>query len=122
MRLSEHVASAVGTATASGDYVTIPRASWDSIVEILRRQVKRYERDGAKGGRSRNKETLARVGMDCTTYSPRERELAGHLHEGLSDKAIAQRMGISTGTVKVMIRKCKDRYAGFQLRKARGVI
>lgn len=40
--------------------------------------------------------------------TPRQREVAGMLLEGLSNKAMAQRMGISEGCVKVYVyQMCK---------------
>jgi len=47
--------------------------------------------------------TMARP--DSTTLNSREREIVGHLAEGLSNKVIARRMGITDHTVKFHLKK-----------------
>ncbi len=47
---------------------------------------------------------LARVETGLTDLTPREQEILCHLAEGQSNKAIARRLGISDGTVKLHVK------------------
>ncbi len=47
---------------------------------------------------------VARVETGLTDLTPREQEILCHLAEGQSNKAIARRLGISDGTVKLHVK------------------
>lgn len=118
MKFREQVEHVISTAEeASPNCVMLPLGSWNSIVDMLRRQSRKYTAN--RGGRGRDADTLNRIAKDCPTYTPREQKVAELIHIGLTDKQIGERMGITCGTVKVMVKKCKQRCDGYHLRMLR---
>jgi len=51
------------------------------------------------------------VTLDSVRMTPREREVIAHIADGMSNKEIAQRLGVATDTVKSHVRNLMDKLA-----------
>ena len=94
MRTRYYEEALIARADYGGGYATLPEDAWAEIVAILRRE-------------KTPKRRLSDIGAECPLYTPRQSQIARLVHEGLSSRQIGERLGITAGTVKVMVQKCR---------------